>query len=417
MILPRDLPPLRLAVVLSHPTQYYSPWFRWLQAHVPQLHLQVFYLWNFGLVPSRDPGFQQELSWDLPLLDGYQSTFVANRSPDPGTHHFNGLDNPKLISRLLLWRPDVILLFGYNFRSHLNLLLDPRLRRIPVLFRGDSHGLCPESGLTAILKSALRRLLFRRLWGALAVGEANASWLHSCGISACRLVRAPHAVDNNRFQAAAPEAEREAGFWRQQLGIHTTAPVLLFAGKFEPKKQPLLLLDAFLALNHPEAVLVFVGSGPLESTLRQRLHALPPGRVIVEGFHNQSAMPRVYALADLVILPSLGRSETWGLCINEAMAMARPVVVSSHVGCGPDLVIPGRTGWLFAAGDHASLTTTLAEALSDRHRLRRMGKAARRHIAAYSYRQASAGLVCALERIHTEAQRKKTRRRPWPGGA
>jgi hypothetical protein len=39
---------------------------------------------------------------------------------------------------------------------------------------------------------------------------------------------------------------------------------LLFAGEFEAKKQPRLHLDTFAALNHPTAVLVQVGSGPLQ---------------------------------------------------------------------------------------------------------------------------------------------------------
>ncbi len=47
---------MRLAVVLSHPTQYYSPWFRWLRAHTA-LELRVFYLWDFGIAARRDPGF------------------------------------------------------------------------------------------------------------------------------------------------------------------------------------------------------------------------------------------------------------------------------------------------------------------------------------------------------------------------
>ena len=50
------LGPTRLAIVLSHPTQYYSPWFAWLSAHAP-LELRVFYLWDFGVTAQRDPQF------------------------------------------------------------------------------------------------------------------------------------------------------------------------------------------------------------------------------------------------------------------------------------------------------------------------------------------------------------------------
>ncbi len=382
---------IRLAVVVSHPIQYYAPWFALLAAD-PGLESKVFYLWDFGIAERHDKGFAQSVRWDLPLLEGYPSCFIPNRSPDPGTHHFGGLDNPKLVSVLLAWRPDAVLLFGYPFRSHLRLLLDPRLRRIPIVLRGDSHNLAGEYSWSTGFVAMLRRMLFRRFTAALAVGQANAAYLRAAGIQADRIVLAPHAVDNQRFQAAAPAAEREAQAWRHKLGIDPAAPVVLFAGKFEPKKRPLDLVEAFSRLDHPSAVLVLVGAGALESELRHRAAAQPAGRVWILPFQNQSAMPRVYALADLVVLPSVGAAETWGLCINEAMNLSRPVLVSSHVGCGPDLVIPGRTGWIVPAGDGAALRAALADALSDPARLRRMGVAARKHIDRFSYSATTAGL-------------------------
>ena len=378
-------PVIRLAVVVSHPIQYYAPWFR-LLAREPGIALKVFHLWDFGVVPRSDRGFGHTLVWDVPLLEGYEHCFVANRAADPGTHHFAGLHNPTLVPELLAWQPDA-------------LLLHPRLRRLPVLFRGDSHGLCPRPGLRPRLAGLLRRLLFQRFAAALAVGQANAAWLRASGVPQQRIVIGPHAVDNQRFQAAAPMAFQEAQQWRQQLGIAPQAPVLLFAGKFEAKKCPLQLLEAFAALNHPQAVLVLAGAGALEGEIRRRAAALSDPRVILLPFQNQSAMPRLYALADLVVLPSQGPGETWGLCINEAMNLARPALVSSHVGCGPDLVIPGRTGWIFPAGDQLALRSQIAEALEDPGRLRAMGLQARAHVATHSYEAATAALRQALTLI------------------
>jgi glycosyltransferase involved in cell wall biosynthesis len=389
---------IRLAVVASHPIQYYAPWFRQL-AQQPDLLLHVFYLWDFGVSPQRDRGFGQELQWDVPLLEAYTHTFVANRASDPGTHHVSGLHNPSLVGELLRWRPDAVLMFGYAYLSHLCLLLDPRLWHVPLLLRGDSHQLAPRAGLKPLLAQLLRRLLFRRFAAGLPVGQANAAWMACSGIPCQRLFLAPHAVDNARFQAAAPEAEQAACAWRQQLGIPVSTPVLLFAGKFEAKKRPLDLLEAFAALRHPTAVLVFVGTGSLEAELKRRASSLGLGKVIFQGFQNQSAMPRTYALANLVVLPSCGPAETWGLCINEAMNLAKPVIVSSHVGCGADLVIPGQTGWIFPAGDVAALTAALAQALSNSQRIKAMGQQARAHIASYSYSEATAGLQHALAHV------------------
>lgn len=394
-------PMIRLAVVVSHPIQYYAPWFREL-ALQSSLRLKVFYLWDFGTSRLHDPGFGTSLQWDLPLLEGYESSFVANASREPGTHHRNGLHNPCLVPELFAWKPDVILLFGYVYRTHLQLMLDPRLWHVPILFRGDSHLLLPRADWRFLVGLWLRRLLFRRFAAALAVGQANRCWLQQSGFQPRRIVMAPHAVNNAWFQAQAPEAVQGAAAWRRQLGIKDDVPVLLFAGKLEGKKRPLDLLEAFAALRYPMAVLVFVGSGELEPELRRRAAALPPGQVHFLGFQNQSAMARVYALANLVVLPSFGSGETWGLCINEAMNLAKPVIVSSHVGCGPDLVIPGETGWIFPAGDVPALTALLHEALADLDRLRRMGLAARRHIDRYSYAATTAGLHTALGQLELQ---------------
>ena len=89
----------RVAIITTHPIQYYAPWFRWIAAN-SSLEIKVFYLWDFGTTTQRDPGFAQEITWDVPLLDGYDYEFVPNVSPDPGTHHFFGLQNPELLRRL-----------------------------------------------------------------------------------------------------------------------------------------------------------------------------------------------------------------------------------------------------------------------------------------------------------------------------
>jgi glycosyltransferase involved in cell wall biosynthesis len=389
---------IRLAVVISHPIQYYAPWFQDL-AQEPGLLLRVFYLWDFGVSRQRDRGFGQSLQWDVPLLEGYAHTFVANVARDPGTHHVAGLDNPTLVGDLLRWRPDAVLLFGYTYRSHLRLLLDPRLWRVPIILRGDSHQLALRSGLKPLLAELLRKLLFRRFAAALPVGKANAAWMAHSGIPSRRQFLAPHTVDNARFQAAASEAAAAALQWRGKLGIPRLAPVVLFAGKFENKKRPLDLLAAFAALRHSSAVLVFVGAGALEQELKRQAASLGTGRVIIQGFQNQSAMPRTYALADVLVLPSYGAGETWGLCINEAMNLAKPVIVSSHVGCGPDLVIPGETGWIVPAGDVGALTACLARALANPEQLKAMGQKSCAHINRFSYREATAGLMAALQSI------------------
>ena len=393
----------RLAVVLSHPTQYFSPWFQHIvgQAHI---ELKVFYLWDFGVENKVDRSFGHAVKWDIPLLDGYEYEFIPNKSREPGTHHFFGLNNPGLVSALHAWKPDAILMFGYNYLSHLRVMLSWSLRKIPMLQRGDSHDLSRTRGLKPKIKRYLRSLIFRRFAAFLSVGKANADYLRNSGVREARIRFAPHCIDNQRFQSARPQAERDAKLWRQELGIPIDARVILFAGKFETKKCPLDLMRAFLKMSDKpligtsaKTVLLFVGAGILETKLRNLAAEVTGKTVFFAPFQNQTQMPKVYACCDVLVLPSQGEGETWGLAINEAMNLARPAIVSSHVGCSPDLVLNGKTGWVFSAGNVNELATILQQAMAmDVKDLSGMGQAAFERVQQYSYGHASQALEQTL---------------------
>jgi glycosyltransferase involved in cell wall biosynthesis len=130
-----------------------------------------------------------------------------------------------------------------------------------------------------------------------------------------------------------------------------------------------------LATRYSLPALVFVGSGELESALREpasglglrvidranwkvgessespnkaetAANALNPqpstineencGTVFFYGFRQIEENPVFYALAEAFVLPSL--KEEWGLVVNEAMACSLPVIVSRTAGCAEDLV-------------------------------------------------------------------------------
>ncbi len=385
---------LRLAVVLSHPIQYYSPWFRWLRAHTA-LEFRVFYLWQFGVTAQPDPGFQATIKWDVDLLSGYAHEFVPNTARSPGTEHFWGLRNPTLTNRLAAWRPDAVLLFGYAFASHLRVIAWARRRGVPLIFRGDSHFLGrPSPGW---IHTRLLRLLYRQFAAVTYVGQANRDYFTTLGVPSDRLFFAPHSVNHELFDPADAAPRAAAAALRRDLGIAPGTRVVLFAGKFLPAKQPRELLEAFLALDRPETALVFVGDGPESAALQAAARAAPPGRVHFLPFANQSDMPARYLLGDIFALPSRGLYETWGLAVNEAMHLGRPCLVSDRVGCQQDLVRDGETGWVFRSGDPLYLRAKLAEALAADLPPFQARVATR--IAGYTYAQTTAGLLAALNSL------------------
>ncbi|HAA29469.1 MAG TPA: glycosyl transferase [Cyanobacteria bacterium UBA8553] len=386
----------KLAIITSHPIQYYAPWFRYLATENAFLS-KVFYLWNFGVSEQVDVGFKQSIQWDIPLLTGYDYEFVPNVSSNPGTHHFWGLQNPSLLKQVNLYNPDAVLLMIYNYASIYDFLWRWNCNKAPLLFRGDSHRLLPHTSAKAWLRRTLISLIYRRFSACLYVGKANYDYFCQHGVSPQKLFFSPHAVDNDRFFFQADKATHEATLWKQELGIPEKHSVILFAGKFEEKKRPLDLLQAFLQANLSQVSLLFVGAGDLEDELR--LQAANYSHVYFAPFQNQTQMPRTYAAADLVVLPSYGSWETWGLVINEAMCMSRAAIASTHVGCAQDLIHPYRNGLIFPAGDVSKLAACLKDTFNRREQLQSWGKESRKIVTHYSYEQATQGLKQALKSL------------------
>ena len=163
---------MRLAIVTTHPIQYYAPLFRLLTKE-PGMELKIFYTWSQTQKgPKYDTDFGKMIEWDIPLLDGYSYEFVENVAADPGVHHFRGIDNPALNNKITEWGPDFLLVIGWNFKSHLSCMRYFK-GKIPVLFRGDSTLLDEKPGLKKILRRIFLKWIYRHADYALYVGKNN----------------------------------------------------------------------------------------------------------------------------------------------------------------------------------------------------------------------------------------------------
>ncbi len=361
----------KLAIVSTHPIQYNAPLFRLLQQR-GRIAVHVFYTWGDSMLTEKyDPGFGKNNQWDIPLLDGYDYEFLENTATDKGTHHFNGIDNPGIIPALTAYDPDAILVYGWSFKSHLRVLRHFHGKK-PVLFRGDSTLLDHKQ---FSVRSLLRRMalfwIYRHIDKALYVGYNNREYFSWAGLSKDQLIYAPHAIENQRFYPSETLKE-EADRLRGRLGIPADAFVFLFAGKLESKKDPLLLVDAFVHSGlQASAHLVIVGDGELSGQLKERTKNFATIHFL--EFQNQSKILAVYVMCDVFVLPSQGPEETWGLVINESMAAGRPVVASDKCGGAVDLIRNDENGYIFRAGNMTSLQLTLQRIFNKRNELPEMG--------------------------------------------
>jgi len=382
----------RIAVVASHPIQYQAPLFR---AMARELDLHVLFTHRQLPEHQAEAGFGIPFEWDSDLLGGYEYSFLDNHSRRPGTNWYGGCDTPQIGTSLESGKFDAVLVMGWYLKSYVQALMACRRIGLRTMVRGDSTLTAKRSAAVQLVKRLLYPSMFRRIDAFLVVGQQSRSYLAAFGVTEDRMFWSPHSVDNEWFSGSARASKESLPAVRRDLGCQADEKIVLFVGKFVPRKRPLDLVKALARLRERDVPVrgVFVGHGELYDEIRSLGESINAPIELV-GFKNQSELPAIYAAAALLALPSSGE-ETWGLVVNEAMACRTPAVVSSEVGCADDLIETGITGFQYPVGDVEALAGAIERLLpiSGSNSVR---QALDRKISEYSLETAVGGVLSAM---------------------
>jgi glycosyltransferase involved in cell wall biosynthesis len=159
----------------------------------------------------------------------------------------------------------------------------------------------------------------------------------------------------------------------------TEGLTLLFCGRLngphQQKGVDILLRAMQLILKQHRVTLEIVGTGP-----RERQYKKMTGQLGIEnhvkflGFIPGDGLPRIYANADLFVLPT--RRESFGLTLAEAMAAGLPVV-STSITAVPEVVSDGETGLLVPPNNPEKLAAAVNLLLGQPEKMRVMGQKGR----------------------------------------
>ena len=387
----------KLGVLLTHPVQYYSPWFSYL---ADRLELEVFYAHKQDSAGQSKAGFGVDFEWDIPLLEGYKYTWLKNISANPGPGSFFGCDTPEIFDKIKKRKFDAFLIFGWGYKSAVQAVYACWRNKIPVLHRGDSNLLTPRSKIIQIIKYLPYSFLLPKLDAHLYVGNLNKEYLRHYGVKDNQLFYCPHFIDNEHFREKSQINKlNSTDKIKNKYNIPLDAFVLLFVGKFINVKRPLDLIDAAKEILNskdiPELHVLFVGDGPLMNRMIKG-SAEYENNFHYAGFVNQSDIAEYYAASDCLVLPS--QSETWGLVVNEAMLCGLPVIASQNVGSAYDMIEDGYTGFVFKTGDTDSLQTAIKKiCLLSRENKKDIQNNLFIKSEHYSMKNATKGLIMALE--------------------
>jgi len=166
----------------------------------------------------------------------------------------------------------------------------------------------------------------------------------------------------------------------QPLDKDVSMPVqFLFVGRLAYYKGVDVLLNAFSTVTGAE--LVIVGDGPLEAQLKSQAKQLKiENNVRFAHGVKDDELPRYYAKCDVFVLPSVMKSEAFGLVQLEAMAFGKPVINTSLPGGVPYVSINARTGLTVPPSDVSALVNAMQKLVNDPTLRKQYGKAAHKRV-------------------------------------
>ncbi|MCL7972585.1 MAG: glycosyltransferase family 4 protein [marine benthic group bacterium] len=223
----------------------------------------------------------------------------------------------------------------------------------------------------------LHRFVYGQADWLITTGEAVRRGLADSGLFPLdRSVSLPTGVDLAMFRPD-PDGRQAA---RRDLGLVGDAAVIGVVAYLREDKGHEVLLRAMPGIleDHPDAVLVLVGDGPLRSELEGRVRDLAiQHSVQFAGLREDVAS--ILSAFDVFCQPSL-RNEGVPQSVLQAGACGLPVV-STRVGGIPEAVLDGETGILVMPGDAEGIGRAVSALLADRELGHRLGVAARAHVA------------------------------------
>ena len=333
---------------------YQVPIFRELAVH-ENIDLTVYFCSDEAL-EGRDVSrqYNSDARWggEQELLNGYQNKTLKNYSPFPSYLRWPyGLINIGIWNELRKNKPDAVVLMSWTNPTWWIAILACAMFRIPFMFLTDTNVQREVENpwwKNWIKKIILGRFLFRFAIGFLCSGKTNERLYEHYGVPSHKLVDFAFSWELADYMAASDRLKGQREQLRVNFGIPEDAFVVMYCGRLSKEKGAIDLLAAYRQVSSPKKMLLVVGDGPERNALDSFISKYNVDSVFITGFQPREEVPKYYAVADLLVVPSI--REATGAVVHEAMCFALPVIVSDQVGFGEEFVIPDENGYVYPVG-------------------------------------------------------------------
>jgi glycosyltransferase involved in cell wall biosynthesis len=356
---------IRIALIQAAYSRYRQPLFEMFQDHYD---VDFFFLNRIDIQPGHE--------YTGTLLSMYELD-KKNVSDD---HWFS--PDKKFLALLLTLiknRYAIIITSSISPQTLISLIASKITRRKYILWIEDWFVPKPASFRTMIRFSLFNLIAKWSLENAQAVvveGSPQRMYVRNFGVPDEKVFQANHcSLDYSKFKSTD---------LRQKLNIGN-AFVILYLSRIIERKGLDILIKAFSMIEQEreDAYLVICGDGNFRGYCESIIKEMQIKHVTFVGWiQEKEKAASFYKTADVFVVPSRivaeeENAEGWGLVINEAMSMGKPVITTDAVGAAEDLVKNGINGYVVKNGEIEELYLALRKIIKDPILRKTMGENSR----------------------------------------
>jgi glycosyltransferase involved in cell wall biosynthesis len=341
---------MKIGFLVSHPTQFEGPFFQYASRQNDH-ELHVIYTDPNPSITNFDPELAANVSWGIDLLSGYSYSLMPAR----GRIRW-------LLKNIRDQKYDLLIVNGYSRSEYLLAALSARFSGTPAALRLDSVSFNRSSGSKRLLKKIMFWAFTHLYQHFFATSSLTVEYLERYGIERNRISLFSYAVDNDYFKEKSRLSLSAKTSIRSRHNLPNDGRIILSVTKFNGRESPWDLLKAFCDLGKPRPLLLLVGDGEQRLSLEQYASDHGANDVVFAGYVPYPELPGLYGIADVFVHPT--PYEPWGVSVQEALACGLPVIASSRVGAGYDLIEADKNGAIYDAGDPNDLAIKLVHLLN-----------------------------------------------------
>jgi len=276
-----------------------------------------------------------------------------------------------LLFDLIKKRHDVIITSCISTQTLISMIASKIIRRRLILWIEEWYVPKPKSSKAFIrfsLRNTIAKLFLQNASAIVVEGSPQRRWVKNFGVT-----------DKKVFQAnisSNDHSKLKSSNLRQTMNIEN-AFVILYVGRIIKQKGLDVLIRAFslIGQERKDVYLLICGSGNFQEHCEKIVKDSEIEHVTFVGWQETTSF---YKTADVLVMPSRiipeeENADGWGLVINEAMSMGKPIITTDAVGAAEDLVKNGVNGYVIKNGSVSELYLALKKVIENRELRMAMG--------------------------------------------